>query len=75
MVAHNVVINRHCFVSACVAIAGFVKIKEKCYLGINSTIIDNITIVANTQIGAGTVVIKNIEKEGLYVGNPHRFIR
>ena len=55
--------------------AGFVTIEEQCVLGINSTIIDNINIISNTQIGAGSLVIKSIEKKGLYVGNPLRFIR
>ena len=37
-------------------------------------VIDNIKIHSNTQIGGGGVVIKNINKNGLYVGNPVRFI-
>lgn len=74
-IAHDTVVGKHCFLSPRVAVAGFVKIEELCIIGINSTVIDNITILSKTQIGAGTVVIKDIEKEGLYVGNPHRFIR
>lgn len=74
-VAHDSIIGKHSFLSPRVAIAGFVKIEALCIIGINATIIDNITISSNTQIGGGTVVIKNIEKNGLYVGNPQRFIR
>jgi sugar O-acyltransferase (sialic acid O-acetyltransferase NeuD family) len=74
-ISHNSIIKRHCFLSPRVAIAGFTILEEKCILGINSTIIDNVTIVKQTQIGAGSVVTKNINKAGLYVGNPHRFIR
>jgi acetyltransferase-like isoleucine patch superfamily enzyme len=58
-----------------VALAGFVTVEEMCILGINATVIDNINIVSKTQIGGGSVVIKNIEQSGLYVGNPIRFIR
>jgi sugar O-acyltransferase (sialic acid O-acetyltransferase NeuD family) len=75
VVAHDTIIGKHCFLSPRVAVAGFVTIRELCILGINSTIIDNINIVANTQIGGGTVVITGIEERGLYVGNPARFIR
>ena len=75
VIAHDTKIGKHCFLSPRVAIAGFVNVEEMCILGINSTIIDNINIVAKTQIGGGTVVIKKIEKKGLYVGNPMRFIR
>lgn len=74
-IAHDTVIGTSCFLSPSVAIAGFVSIKEQCIIGINSTIIDNIVICNNTQIGGGTVVIKNIEEKGLYVGNPAKFIR
>lgn len=74
-IAHDTCIGSHTFLSPRVAIAGFVKIGEECVLGINSTIIDNITICNYTQIGGGTVVIKNIESKGLYVGNPAKFIR
>lgn len=74
-IAHDTKIGKHCFLSPRVAVAGFVTTGEACILGINSTVIDNISITAKTQIGGGTVVIKNIETSGLYVGNPHKFIR
>ncbi|RFC55737.1 acetyltransferase [Brumimicrobium aurantiacum] len=73
-VAHDSYIGKHSFLSPRIAIAGFVKIGEKCILGINSTIIDNINIAEQIQIGGGTVVINDLEKKGLYVGNPQRFI-
>lgn len=74
-VAHDTVIGEHCFLSPRVALAGFIKVEELCILGINSTIIDNVSIVSKTQLGGGTVVIQNITQEGLYVGNPQRFVR
>jgi sugar O-acyltransferase (sialic acid O-acetyltransferase NeuD family) len=74
-IAHDTNIGSHSFLSPRVAVAGFTTIEEQCFLGINSTIIDNISITAKTQIGAGSLVLKSIEKKGLYVGNPIRFIR
>lgn len=74
-IAHDTVIEKHCFLSPRVALAGFIKIEEMCILGINTTVIDNITIKSNTKIGGGTVVISSIDKDGLYVGNPQRYIR
>ncbi len=74
-IAHDTVIGKHCFLSPRVAFAGFVQTGEQCIFGINSTIIDNLTITGKTQIGGGTVVIKDITTSGLYVGNPHKFIR
>lgn len=74
-IAHDSVIGLHCFLSPRVAVAGFVEVDSQCIIGINSTIIDNIYITKGTQIGAGTIVISDIQKTGLYVGNPSRFIR
>lgn len=74
-IAHDTVIGANSFLSPRVAIAGFVTVEDSCILGINSTIIDNVVIKKQTQIGAGAVVTKSIEIGGLYVGNPVRFIR
>jgi sugar O-acyltransferase (sialic acid O-acetyltransferase NeuD family) len=74
-IAHDSVIGPHSFLSPRVAIAGFVKTDECCILGINSSVIDNVRICDKVQLGAGTVVISEIDKKGLYVGNPHRFIK
>lgn len=74
-ISHDSHVGSHCFLSPRVAIAGFVKIGEQSVLGINSTIIDNLTLCEKTQLGAGAVVIKKIEKSGLYVGNPAKLIR
>jgi len=74
-IAHDSVVEKHTFLSPSVSIAGFVTIGSRCNIGINATIIDNVSISNNIQIGGGTVVISDINKKGLYVGNPARFIR
>jgi len=43
-------------------------------IGSNSTILP-VSICNNVVIGAGSVVTKNIEKSGIFAGNPARFIR
>lgn len=74
-VAHDTVVGPHNFLSPRVALAGFIKTGARCILGINSTVIDSIIIADDVKLGGGTVVIKNLETRGLYVGNPQRFIR
>ncbi len=74
-IAHDSIVCSHSFLSPRVAMAGFSKIGECCVIGINSTIIDNITIAENTKIGGGCVVVKDIEYPGLYVGIPAKRIK
>lgn len=74
-IAHDSIVKSHSFLSPRVAIAGFVTVGERCNIGINTTIIDNISISNDVQTGGGTVIHKNLINKGLYVGNPARFIR
>ncbi|SEA69128.1 NeuD/PglB/VioB family sugar acetyltransferase [Psychroflexus halocasei] len=75
VVSHDSSIGAHSFLSPSVAIAGFVSIGNRNIIGINTTIVDTLFTANQIQTGAGTVVIKNLLKSGLYVGNPARFIR
>ena len=43
-------------------------------IGSNATILP-VTICDHVVIGAGSVVTKNIEKPGVYAGNPAKFLR
>jgi sugar O-acyltransferase (sialic acid O-acetyltransferase NeuD family) len=72
-IAHDSKIGDHCFLSPRVAIAGKVRINESCIVGINSTIIDHVTVVSNTQIAGGAVIIKDISQPGLYAGVPAKW--
>lgn len=43
-------------------------------IGTNATILP-VKVCDNVVIGAGSVVTKNLEKPGIYAGNPARFLR
>jgi len=72
-ISHDSTIGAHSFLSPRVAIAGFTHVGERCVLGINCTLIDNITIVQGCKIGAGAVVTNNCNEQGLYVGIPAKY--
>ncbi|WP_338760796.1 acetyltransferase [Bernardetia sp. ABR2-2B] len=74
-IAHDTKIKTCCFIAPAAALAGFIKIEKRCFIGINSTIIDNISICQDTKIGAGAVVTKSITEKGLYVGIPAKKIK
>ena len=50
------------------------KIGNHVSIGSNATILP-VSICDNVVIGAGSVITKNIEKAGIYAGNPARLIR
>lgn len=75
VVAHDSVIGSNSFLGPGVTLAGFISIGESCFIGVGTTIIDNVTLKNHIQTGGGSVVTKSLEKQGLYVGVPARFIR
>ena len=52
-IAHDSCVKQHSFLSPRVAIAGFSTVGKRCMIGINSTIIDNITICDDVRVGGG----------------------
>lgn len=70
VVAHDSTIGSHSFLAPSVAVAGKTQIGECCILGINCTVIDNLRIHPNIRIGAGAVVLSNLETSGMYAGVP-----
>lgn len=52
-----------------------VEIGDNVFIGVNAIIMPGITIGSNVIIGAGSVVTKNLSSNGVYVGNPAKFIK
>ncbi|MBE5819576.1 MAG: acetyltransferase [Clostridiales bacterium] len=72
IVEHDNNIDDFVHISPKAALGGTVKVGKCTHIGIGATVKNNITICENCIIGAGAVVVKNIEKEGIYVGVPAR---
>ncbi len=53
---------------------GKVEIGSNVFIGVNTTILKGVEIGCNTVIGANSVVNKNLPGNGVYAGNPARFI-
>lgn len=51
-------------------VSGNVDLKNCVYLGTNSSIREKISVCSNVSIGLNSGVVKNINKEGVYVGTP-----
>ena len=48
-------------------ISGHVHIHSYCFIGVNATIRDSITIAQGTLIGAGAVIMKDTVEKGVYL--------
>ncbi|NLP51840.1 acetyltransferase [Bacillus sp. RO1] len=51
-------------------LAGAVKVGKGSWLGIGSLVSNNINITNGCKVGAGSVVVKDIDEPGVYVGVP-----
>lgn len=69
-IGHDTQIGDFCSFMPNVDIGGETSIANDVYMGTNSTVINMKNICSNVTIGAGAIVVKNINNEGVYVGNP-----
>jgi sugar O-acyltransferase (sialic acid O-acetyltransferase NeuD family) len=66
-IGHDSVIEDHCFISSHVVVSGHVRIGPYCFLGVNATLRNSITIAEGTLVGAGAVIMKDTVPKGVYV--------
>lgn len=70
IIEHDNVVGSYSQLGPGVVTAGKVIIGEEVFIGIRSTIIDHCKITNGVILGAGSVVIDDIDEPGLYVGVP-----
>lgn len=74
-ISHDVEVGDYCYIHSGVHLSGKSKINDKVWLGVNSTIIQRLNVGKGALIGAGTVVVKNVEDNAVMVGNPAKLLR
>jgi UDP-3-O-[3-hydroxymyristoyl] glucosamine N-acyltransferase len=67
-IAHNVVLGKNSAIAASCAIAGSSIIGENFQMGGLSGVLGHLSICNDVTVGAHTLITKNIEKSGNYVG-------
>lgn len=76
VVAHHSKIGIACLISTNAAVGASISIKDKVFLGMGTTIVTGVNVIGeNSVVGAGAVVLKNIEKNSVYAGIPAKKIR
>ncbi len=75
IVEHDNVIEDFAHISIGTKLAGIVKIGKKTWVGAGAVVIIGINICEDCMIGAGAVIVRNIEEPGTYVGVPAKKIK
>jgi sugar O-acyltransferase (sialic acid O-acetyltransferase NeuD family) len=66
-IGHDSVIEDHCFLASQIVVSGRVRIRSYCFIGVNATLRNAITIAPGTLIGAGAIIMKDTVENGVYV--------
>ena len=70
VVEHEVSVGAFCHLAPNTTVCGRTTIGDNVFLGAGATIIDKIKVCADVTIGADGVVVKNLDKTGIYMGIP-----
>lgn len=71
-IGHDDVLHKGCIVSSFGNLAGMVNVGENTYLAMSTTIKEGVSVGANTVIGMGSVVHRDIPDSVIAMGNPAR---
>lgn len=74
-VGHHSVIGENTLITQGVMISGSVRIGKRCYIAPNVSIKQHVKICDDVFIGLGAIVVNNIEKPGVWYGQPARWVR
>jgi sugar O-acyltransferase (sialic acid O-acetyltransferase NeuD family) len=66
-IGHDAVIEDHCFLASHIVVSGYVRIRNNCFIGVNATLRNSITIAPESLIGAGAVIMKDTVEKGVYL--------
>jgi sugar O-acyltransferase (sialic acid O-acetyltransferase NeuD family) len=67
-IGHDSRIDDHTFISSHVVVSGHVHVGRGCFIGVNATLRNSITIGEYTLIGAGATVMKSTKTRSVYLG-------
>lgn len=74
-IEHEAFVGSHCHISTKAILNGQCRVGNECFIGSGTILANNIIIADNVILSAGSLVLRNIDKPGLYIGNPLRKIK
>jgi len=66
-IGHDSLIDDHCFLASHIVVSGNVRIEPYCFIGVNATLRNSITVARETLIGAGAVIMYDTVEKGVYL--------
>ena len=69
-IGHHGKIEDHVFFTSHVVLSGHCHVKERAWFGVNSTIRDGVVIGEGSLIAMGSLITKNVDDNGFYIGSP-----
>jgi sugar O-acyltransferase (sialic acid O-acetyltransferase NeuD family) len=73
-IGHHSRIRDNCFISSHVVVSGSVDVGENSFLGVNSTLVNDIAIGRDTWLGPNVTITRNVEPGSVY-RNPRSELR
>lgn len=74
-IAHNVTVHSGAFIIACSEISGSVEVGKNSWIAPNACINQKLKIGAESLVGLGAVVTKDVDSRVIVAGNPAKKIR
>lgn len=74
-IEHDVKIGDFCHISTAAVVNGEVKIGNNVFVGSGTEVHNGKSITDDVVVSAGSVVSRNLDKSGVYAGNPVKFYK
>ncbi len=74
-IGHNTTTGENNLITACTVLAGGSMIRDNCFIGVNTLLMQKRIIGSNVITGMGSVVLKDIPDNEVWVGNPARYLK
>lgn len=76
VIAHHSNIGKACLISTLTGVGASINIEDKVFVGMGCTIVTGMNVIGeNSIIGAGSVVLKDLDKNSVYAGVPAKKIK
>lgn len=75
VLTHDDVVEPFATIASGVRLGGGVVLGEGCYVGAGALVREGVTVGAWSQLGMGSVVLRDVPAGQVWVGNPARFLR